>query len=61
LCLDAVADRLVARGLRIPGLEAEHLDAFLLRPELERLGDALSEGLVVVEMYTSLIGENFLP
>src|SRR5204862_646785 len=47
--LDALTDCLVARGLRVPRLEAEDLDAQLFRPELETVGDTFPEGLVVVK------------
>ena len=47
--LDPLTDRLVARRLRVPGLEALDVDVELVRPRPERVGDTLPERLVVVE------------
>ena len=44
-----LSDRRVVGRLRVPGLEAEHLDADLLGMQPEGVGDALAEGLVVVD------------
>ena len=47
--LDLLHDRLVARGLRIPGLEAGDLDPDMLRGLARRRRDAEAVGLLVVE------------
>ena len=53
--LDPLTDRLVARGLRVPRLEALDVDVDLVRPRPERVGDTFPERLVVVEDVDALL------
>ena len=57
---DLLADRLVARRLRVPGHEAEDFETASLGPRLERLGDAFPERLVVMNDEDRLYGLELL-